>query len=229
MKRPFLMLAALGLLVVGPASMASGAPIVLLEVDFESNTGFTADCDGVSICGRTALSNTGPSPTLTSGGSQSGMVFFSLPNSHSASPTLTLDPVDLTGYTDAQLRISLAGTVGKWESDQIDGVSISINGTIVDEFLPDATGLADLESQLFSGADLTTQFQDFVYDLSALGPLDLATIGITIHGTSSTEKIGIDSIQIVATAPMPEPATSLLFGVGSLVVGTAVRRKARAS
>ena len=124
-----------------------------------------------------------------------------------------MDPVDLAGYTDVQLRISLAATEGKWESTQVDGVSIEIvaGGGVVDRFLPDASSGADLESQLF-GVDLRTQFQDFVYDLS--GPLGLLSIEITARGTSGTEKLGIDSIQIVGTAvPTPEPASTILFGV----------------
>ena len=227
MKQQFLAIATFGLMLIGGAGAASGSTI--LSVDFETSDGFTVDADGAAVWERRTLSDTGPEPVFTSGGSQSGMIFFGLPDSSSAAPTITLDPVDLTGYTDVQLRISLAATEGKWESTQVDGVLIEIvaGGGVVDQFLPDASSGADLESQLF-GVDLGTQFQDFIYDLS--GPLGLMSIEIAVRGTSSTEKLGIDSIQVVGTAaPTPEPASALLFGVGALIVGSAIRRRRSAT
>ena len=84
MRRQFLAMATWGLLAVGAAGTANATTI--LSVDFESDTGFTSDPDGAEVWERRALSDTQPDPLLTSGGSQSGMIFFGLPHSSSAAP-----------------------------------------------------------------------------------------------------------------------------------------------
>ena len=51
-------------------------------------------------------------------------------------------------------------------------------------------------------------------------------VRIQAFTTGSTETVVFDNLQITgAAAPMPEPTSALLFGIGSLVVGAAVRRK----
>ena len=239
MKRRLLAIAAVGLLAAGAHATASAATI--LEVDFGSDAGFTADNDGVASdrWERRALGDT---PFSQGSSQQAGMIFYGNPRHSSAAPTITLDAFDFTGYTDLQLEISLAATDEVWEDNQVDRLVIQALGVgVVDRFLPvgDDRGTQDLQSVGLDnvlgtsddGALLDEVFQDFVYDLGVLGPLGVTEFQVFAQGTGSSEKFGIDTIRITGTAasPMPEPTTSLLLIVGGLVVGGAVRRKALTS
>ncbi|BBO92175.1 VPLPA-CTERM sorting domain-containing protein [Desulfosarcina ovata] len=123
--------------------------------------------------------------------------------------TLTLDTVDLTGYTDTSVSLDLFVAETGWEStssafDIIQAYLTMNDGTVID--LLNTTG-SDIDDLGIEGYWMT-----LTEDLSGYTS---ATLSISLDSNAATEAIYVDNIAFEGS-PVPVPAAIWLLGSGLL-------------
>ncbi len=144
---------------------------------------------------------------------------------------VTFDEVDVSGHTDVGISIALgafefAGISDKYEAVDFLSIQLETDGGGFFEIDRFTGGFGDADSQLTNsfGVALGENLNPFLY--SVADGAQTVQVRIQAWTTGSTETVAFDNLLITGTAaPMPEPTSALLFGIGSLVVGAAVRRK----
>lgn len=129
--------------------------------------------------------------------------------------TLTLDTVDLTGYTDTSVSLDLFVNETGWETSDIISIYLTMNdGSIIS--LMDTTG-SDID-------DLG--IEDYWISLTAdnLDGYTSATLCVSLDSNAAYEAIFVDNVVFEGTASVPVPGTLILLG-SSLVALAGFRRK----
>ncbi|MCF7804368.1 MAG: T9SS type A sorting domain-containing protein [Candidatus Marinimicrobia bacterium] len=131
---------------------------------------------------------------------------------------LTIDNVDITGYSSLQIKIYLAedddGTEQDWDGNDYVHIDYDLdnsgtyNSLLWIENEGDTTNAAPLIDTNFDGSgdgtEITDTFTQFTADISGIG--SLLDIQITFNLDSGGEDIAIDNIEIVGSSSVkPEP------------------------
>ena len=162
----------------------------------------------------------GTSNGLASAANRTGQ--FYLVEDADSTWTVTFDTVDTTGFTDLELSFTWAidndggGSTAGSNFETSDFFEVVVNGSQVffvdgtgDDILGDATGgLDDLSAAYINAFTLET------IDLSAFDGQDL-DISFLIANNAAPEDIAFDNVVI---SGVPEPASAVLLGLGTLVM-----------
>ncbi len=141
---------------------------------------------------------------------------------------VTFDQVNVSGFTNVEMSIALGGYEFTGKSDKYEAVDflsiqMRLDGGAFDEIDRFTGGYMGADSVLTNsqGMMLGETLNPFTY--SVADGTQMVQVRIHAYTTGGTETVAFDNLQI--TAPMPEPSSIVLFGVGSLVVGNRLRRR----
>ena len=129
--------------------------------------------------------------------------------------------LDLTDYRDSLPYSGVTQTVGTTPGATY-ALSFYLGGS--DEYgRPVAiTASAGSTTQLFTGTVTgVSTWQPFTLSFVATG----ATTAITLAGTVGQQNIGLDNVDLIQTAAVPEPQSVLLMFAGLTTVGAVARRR----
>jgi hypothetical protein len=129
---------------------------------------------------------------------------------------LTLDTVNLTGYTNTGISLDLYTNSSGWESDDLIMAYVEMNdGAQID--LLNTTGY-DIDNLTIEGV-----WTNLYADLSGYTS---ATLSIALDSNAATESIFIDNV-VFEGSPVPVPAAIWLLGSGVLGLIGIGREKSR--
>ncbi len=144
---------------------------------------------------------------------------------------VTFDEVNVFGYSGVEVSLALGafdfeGISDKYESVDFLSIQLEVDGGgffEVDRFEGGFGGVDSVLTNAF-GETLGESLNPFVY--SVVDGALTVRVRIEAYTTGGTETVAFDNLLITgAGAPMPEPSSAVLFLVGALVVGNALRRR----
>ena len=136
---------------------------------------------------------------------------------------ITLVSVDVSTFTNLQVRLSVADADGDFETSDYVELYVAINGLPATTLIGALRGNSPNDDTLSNDADLdgvgdglpstTSDFQDFTYNIP--GTPSSVVVSVDVRSSANNEQIAIDNIRILGTA-IPEPSSVFLLGVGGL-------------
>ena len=156
--------------------------------------------------------------------------------------SIGINGIGVAGFTDLQVTVSLGAldsepVFSNFEISQGDGIEIivSLDGgadTIIGKFSPpDPSGDLYLDSDfngIGDGERLTTVLTDFTFFIPSGG--SILDLRVELTSTGSFESLAVDNIRVEGLiAPVPEPTTLTLMGLGLAGIGYRRQRNKKAA